>query len=303
MVSTRSGRSRDARGRTRACSRARPSGLGRAAPACAVARLLRVALVVASLCLVARPGVAAPGDRHFPEPVGYVNDLAGVLDPAMRDRLETVLSQADERFEVQIAIVTLRDIGDDDPTEYANLLYEAWGIGNRKTDRGVLVMDLIRGAGRNFYRIEVGYGLEGLLPDARVARIRDGALAYLREAESDPAQRGLAYAATARGLLLPIVEERGEDPAQVDELLSGSGFSVRSGRGGSGRAIPIPVIIVFIVLMLLLSNRRRGRGVYVGGPFGPFGGFGGFGGSGGGGGGFGGFGGGMSGGGGAGGSY
>lgn len=261
-------------------------------------------LLLAGLLLAAGVSQASPGERRFPEATGYVNDLAGVLEPSMRARLEAMLTEADELFEVQVAIVTTRDIGDEDPTEYANLLYEAWGIGNRKTDRGILVLDLIRGPGRNFYRIETGYGLEGILPDARVARIRDEALAYLRDAEADPSRRGIAYAATVRALLTPVLEERGDDPARLDSLLAGGGFSVRETRRGTERAIPLPVIIVFVVLFLILSSRgRRGAGSHAGGPFGPFGGgFGGFGG-GGGGGGFGGFGGGSSGGGGAGGSY
>ncbi len=261
-------------------------------------------LLFAGLLLTAGVSQGLPGERQFPEATGYVNDLAGALEPSMRARLETMLAEADELFEVQVAIVATRDIGDEDPTEYANLLYEAWGIGNRKTDRGILVLDLIRGPGRNFYRIEVGYGLEGILPDARVARIRDQALAYLRDAEADPSRRGVAYAATVRALLTPVLEERGDNPARLDSLLAGGGFSVREGRPGTERAIPLPVIIFLVVLFMVLSSRsRRGGRVHAGGPFGPFGGgFGGFGG-GGGGGGFGGFGGGSSGGGGAGGSY
>jgi uncharacterized protein len=248
-----------------------------------------------------RPALAAPPE--FPRPTGFVNDFAGVLSEPERARLESFLTEADARFGVQVSVVTMSDIGDEEPKDYANRLFEAWKIGDKKTSRGLLIFDLARGPGQSYFWIEVGYGLEGVLPDGRVGQIRDEDVLPLLRQE----KREQAYASAARACLRPILLEAGDDPAQLDTLLAQGGYAVQrtSPAAGQTRLRPL-ILLVMIILVSLLTSRRRhgGIGGYMGGGFGGFGGFGGgFGGGGGGGGGFGGFGGGGSGGGGAGGGY
>jgi uncharacterized protein len=252
-----------------------------------------------ALALLCLGGLGLAAQPQFPSPEGYANDFADALSSVERAKLETTLRAIDDRFEIQVALVTTDDIGDEDPTDYANRLYEAWKIGNKKTNRGLLLLDVIRGPGRNFFRVEVGYGLEGVLPDGRVGRILDEAvIPLLRQGD-----RASAYAAAVRGLLTPVLREMNRDPAELDALLAQSGWHrARARPGGPQSPPPLWVIILVIALISLFGRRGRRRGAYLGGPFGG-GGFGGFGSFGGGGGGFGGFGGGMSGGGGAGRGY
>jgi uncharacterized protein len=247
-------------------------------------------------------GPATAATPEFPRPAGFVNDFAGVLAEPARARLESFLAQVDATFGVQMSIVTMNDIGDEDPRDYANRLFETWKIGSKATNRGLLLFDLTRGPGKSFFWIEVGYGLEGVLPDGRVGQIRDDeVLPLLREEK-----REQAYASAARACLRPILLEKGEDPAQLDALLAKGGYGGRRGSlTARGSRIRPLILLVILVLSMLVSRRRYGGpGRFVGGGLGGFGGFGGFGGGGsGGGGGFGGFGGGGSGGGGAGGGY
>ncbi len=254
--------------------------------------------MAAALLLFLLAGLAAAAGRGFPRPVGYVNDFAGVLDPAQKRLLESYLSGIEVKSGAEIVVVTLDSIGDTSVDEAANLLYEQWRIGKRGKDRGVLLLDAIQ---QRRVRIEVGYGLEGAIPDGKAGEIRDRYLVpFLREG-----RRFEGYSAALHEIAAIALREAGLDPALADSLSVAAPPQRRSER----RAPPLAFIIVAIIIAILWSSmtsrgRRGGGGFWYGpGGFGSFGGFGGFGGGSGGGGGFGGFGGGGSGGGGASGGY
>jgi uncharacterized protein len=256
-----------------------------------------VLLLIAAATAASSPLVpAGRAADSFPKPQGYVNDYAGVLPEATRARLESFLSRVDQEFGVQLTVATFQDIGGDDPTDYANRLFEAWGVGNKKTDKGILLLDVVS---QRQVRVEVGYGLEGVLPDGKVGGILDQYIKpYLQENRPD-----LAYVAGAIGLLTPVLKEMGRDPSELEAMFQSSGHQgerpVRRSRRPFGGLGLIPLILIFA----LLSRRRGGLLPFLllmsMGGRGGFGGMGGFGGGGG----FGGFGGGMSGGGGAGRGY
>jgi uncharacterized protein len=185
------------------------------------------------------------------------------------------------------------DIGGEDYNEYANRLYEAWGIGKKGDDRGVLVFVTLK---ERKMRIEIGYGLEGLIPDGLAGEIRDKyMIPYLKQ---DRFGEGILNGTLA---IANIIAE----DAQVS--LTGQMPVKRPARRRSLFSGLLPIIIFFLLLFgmgrrrgrggllpLLLLTSMGGRGYGRGGFGGGFGGFGG---------GFGGFGGGMSGGGGAGGGF
>lgn len=106
--------------------------------------------------------------KSLPTPTGYVNDFAGVLRPDVKQNLESLCTQVDHEAHAQIAVVTIKTLDNDQSIEeFATDLEDKWKVGN-KEDRGVLmifVMNPRRG------RIEVGYGLEGILNDAKVGDI------------------------------------------------------------------------------------------------------------------------------------
>ncbi len=105
----------------------------------------------------------------LPAPTGYVNDFAGVLNPQTKLNLEDLCTQVDQKAHAQIAVVTIKTIdGDQSVEEFATALEEKWKVGAKGTDRGLLMLFVMtprRG------RIEVGYGLEGILNDAKVGDI------------------------------------------------------------------------------------------------------------------------------------
>lgn len=233
-----------------------------------------------------------------PNPPKLVNDYAGVLSKEQVEILEQKLVALDDSTSNQVAVVLIKSLEDYPIEEYALKLFREWGIGNKKTNNGVL---LIAAINDKKIRIEVGYGLEGAIPDITAATI-------IRNEIGPSFREGNFY----RGI------DRATDA--IAKAAAGEYKVKRSKKGEgevTGKDILIFIVILFVVLMIVGNSGRGGGGGTLskrgyenwntpGGFFFPMGGgFGGGrgGGFGGGGGGFGGFGGGFSGGGGASGSW
>jgi uncharacterized protein len=223
----------------------------------------------------------------FPRPQGAVNDFAGIISPEYRRAIDLLAREVLQKTKTSVVVVTVDTIGDSDPADYVNRLYEAWGIGTKEDDRGVLIFLALK---ERRIRIETGYGVEGILPDGRVGQILDSSVVpSLRQGKYG---EGLYNAAAAVSAV--IARDAGVS-------LSGQP-AIPQTRQPQGRpGVNIFSLILFFVIISMLLGTRSGRAMLpylllmlMMGGRGGGGGFGGFGG------GFGGFGGGMSGGGGAG---
>jgi uncharacterized protein len=237
-------------------------------------------------------------DLNSLKPQGYVSDFARALDTQSRAQLEDYCGRVERVTGVQIALVTLDSLDGQPVEDVANALFRKWGVGHKGKDEGVMLLLAIKDR-RD--RIEVGYGLEPILPDGFVGGIQREVQPLLRQNAYGPAMFRAAEAMGSR-----IAEAKG---VSLD-------FSLRPQRRVTTvrPRIPIPLIILGVIVLLLLFRRGGGGGGFLagmilgnlvgrGGSWGG-GGFGGYdSGGGGGGGGFGGFGGGDSGGGGASGSW
>lgn len=229
-----------------------------------------------------------------PNPPRLVNDFAEALSADEEMQLEKLLVKYDDSTSNQVAIVLVNSLQGYPVEDFALKVLREWGIGNKKTNNGVLILASIA---EHKVRIEIGYGLEGAIPDAIASRIiRNDIAPYFKQ---EKYFEGLQAAATS------IVK------AAKGEYTAPEGYSNKNQKEGGSI---LKVIIIIIIIIVFLSNSRRGggggfmsrRGFTGVGPtiFWPGGGGGG-GWSGGdsGGGGFGGFGGGSGGGGGASGSW
>jgi uncharacterized protein len=134
-------------------------------------------------------GLVGPLTVHaeIPRPTGaYINDWAGVLSPEAVQRLDTLVREVEKQTGAEIAVVTTQTLDGMPVEQYATALFNAWGIGKKGRDNGVLV--LVSPQQRET-RIEVGYGLEGVLPDGLAgAIIRANFLPYFRQ---DQYERGI----------------------------------------------------------------------------------------------------------------
>jgi len=243
-----------------------------------------------------------------PNPPRLVNDFANVLLPEQRDILEQKLVALDDSTSNQISIVLIKTLNDYPIEDYSVKLFRTWGLGSKGTNNGILIIAAIDD---HKVRIEVGYGLEGAIPDITANSIIENDI--VPNFKEENYYRGLNVATNDLGKAAA-----GEYHVQRERS------SNNSDNQGGGSLLGI-IIIVIIILILMRSGGGRGRGggmmsrrgyggmdslfwgsflgssIGSGGRGGWGGGGGGFGGGGGGG--FGGFGGGSSGGGGASGSW
>lgn len=258
--------------------------------------------------------VRAYDDKDFPKqstPPRLVNDFAGMMSAAEQQQLENLLVQYDESSSVQIAVVTLKSLGDYEISVYAPELFTRWGIGQKGKDNGVLILASL--TDRKIF-ISTGRGINSVVTDARAGSI-------IRELIGPRFKEGRYYQGFYDASNAIIKLSKGE-------YTNDRKAKQPEGKGGIPFLLVLAIIVVIIIV--IASNRgggnngRGGGGNYMsrrGGDFitgailgsllnggrggGGWGGGGGFGGSSGGGGfgGFGGFGGGSTDGGGAGGSW
>ena len=251
--------------------------------------LLRKLMFMALLMVLTlgRAGLSEGADS-FPSPRGAVNDFAGVISSQEAVQMEALAREVLEKTGTAIVVATMETIGDNDPDDYVNRLYKAWGIGKKGEDKGVLLFLAMK---ERRVRIETGYGVEGILPDGLTGEILDRyALPWFKKGDFgqgfSAAMAAIAsVVAKEAGVTLTGVVRQEPRPARAEKklgmfqllLLGAAVFFLLATR--QGRAM-----LPWLLLLLMSGGDRRGGG----------GGFGGFGGGG-----FGGFGGGSSGGGGA----
>src|ERR1019366_3623698 len=257
-------------------------------------RIVRWVMFVAVLA-VAGPAMRGETVAGLPAPTGYVNDFAGVLTPETRQSLESLCTQVDQQAHTQIAVVTIKTMDPDKSgatpsiEEFATALEDKWKGGAKGTDRGVLML-LVMSPRRG--RIEVGYGLEGILNDAKVGDIgremgpydqrgdyNQGVLLGVRELANDiTADAGVSLGQDGQAVHQYHYQTQPQVQVSLFQVLLFGGIAVvvigvliRTGHIG----------ILFSLLFSVLGGGRGGGGGFGGGDDrgrGGGGGFGGFGG-------------------------
>src|ERR1700744_1095904 len=146
---------------------------------------MRKRLLALFLLLVAsRAFISAERVQDLPAPTNYVSDFAGVLSPGTLASLNALCAQVDRLAHAQIAVVTVKSLDGEPIENFATALEDKWKVGKKGTDRGLL---LILATNDRKYRIEVGYGLEGILPDGRGGDIGRQMIPFLRQNDFDGA--------------------------------------------------------------------------------------------------------------------
>jgi uncharacterized protein len=244
---------------------------------------------VLGLLLAAFFAVSASAERveDLPQPTDYVSDFAHVLSPGAIARLDRLCTQLDHsQTNTKIAIVTVTTLDGVDSADFANALEDKWKMGKKGVDRNVLVLLAVNDHKR---RIDVGYGLEGILNDAKVGDIGREMVPALRANDFDGAVT-LGVSEVAQVIAADAKVTLDDEPVMAARQPMHRQFN-------PGKLILLIIVLVFFggfhLLRFLMGFGLLGG--FRGGPWMGGGGFGGggFGGGGGdsGGGGFGGFGG------------
>jgi uncharacterized protein len=177
-----------------------------------------------------------------PAPARLVVDYTNTLAPDQKEALENKLVSFDDSTSTQIAIVIIESTGIYEISDYAVALGRAWGIGNKETNNGILL--LVAKNDRKMW-IATGYGLEGALPDATAKDII--------ESEIKPNfKENDFYRGLDQGTDAIIAATKGEYTAPEHYR----------NRNKDGEGIPAIVIIIIVFIIISIIKRGGGGGHY-----------------------------------------
>lgn len=207
-------------------------------------RRLAAAPAVAAALAVVAVALAAPAPAaalEVPFLSGRVVDEAEILSPETEQGLTAQLEQLEQQTGAQVVVLTVPSLEGDPLEDYSLRVADTWQLGGAERDDGVLM--LIARDDRQM-RLEVGYGLEGTIPDILAGRILDQAVRpRFREGDFD------AGVASGVGKVAALI--RGEQPEAVLPEPESRGVPV------AGCLAPIFWILFFFLVPILLGRRRR----------------------------------------------
>jgi len=244
--------------------------------------------ILLPLLFVLLSGIPAYPQAEIPvRPSNYVTDLAGIVNPDTEAKLNDYLGYFERTTTAQIFVLTINSL-EGEPIEDLSIrvAHDIWKIGQADQDNGVLLLVSLRD---RRMRLEIGYGLEGVLTDALSRRIEQDMAPYFRQGDYSNGIVSAVWTMTSA-----IASDAG---IKLDSAAVPSAARVAQSRGSRGEEstaiqkifsvlLVIAGIFLFIkyprlFVLLLLMSGRGGRGGWGGG--GGFSGGGGFGGGGGGG--------------------
>ncbi len=188
-----------------------------------------VAVVVTAVVLAQVPSARGETIEELINPRtthgSWVSDGAGVLSDATEAELNANSDALQRANGAELAIVTLRDTGDRTSKEFSTELFHRWGIGKADRDNGIMILLAVES---RRVEVEVGYGLEPILPDGKVGRILHpiSAASY----RQDRWEEGTLALAKALGAAITEAKE---------------GVPAKRGTRGSGRGHGAEALVVF----------------------------------------------------------
>ncbi len=221
-------------------------------------------------------------------PPRYVVDLAGMIDDATENRLNGYLQELEQKTTAQEVVLTIPSLeGESIEDVSITIAHDKWKLGQKGKDNGVLFLISVKD---RKYRIEVGYGLEGVLPDSLVGSLgRDLLVPYFKKGDYS---NGIF--ATTLAMANKIAEDTG---VKIEGMPSIKYQTSPTGKDKPTDPLSTIIGILFLIVMgilfiknprafllfFLLSSMGGRRGSWGGGGGFGGGGFGSFGGGGGGG--------------------
>ena len=191
----------------------------------------------------------------------FVNDFAGVIDKETEEELQIIGESLYKQTTAQVVVVTVESLDGHDVEEYALELGREWGVGSEENDNGVVL--LLSESDRKV-TIQIGYGLEGCLPDGKTGRILDEyAIPYL---SNDDFSTGLAD--TYKVLVSAVCEEYGvelSDDYNLELYNYDDADILVSDVNDETMIILYLVFMVVIVIVLILSGKFGGGSHHGGG--------------------------------------
>jgi uncharacterized protein len=194
-------------------------------------------------------GEAFAENIKMPAPIGdiYVQDFAKVLTQAEVEEIRSLGRTVEDQTTAQISVLTVDTIGENSIEEFANEAFRQYGIGNETENNGVLLVIAVTD---RLIRIEVGYGLEGRIPDGKAGRILDEhAIPYLQNDQPNK-----AILETYKTLANEVLAEYGQEGG----LAAAPEKQARPSTGDGGLGIPPWLLIIIIAVVVFLDFKFFG---------------------------------------------
>lgn len=218
---------------------------------------LRICLALAFVCLAPLQCFAF----DVPPLNGYrVNDHANLLKPEQRAALESALAALEQKTTAQVAILTVNDLQGDDIKSAALKVFDTWKLGQKGKDNGLLILYTVK---EDRYRLEVGYGLEGAIPDGVAGDI----IRHQLRAKADPKHGtndfGGAFNDAVQRIAAIVAAEYASDPS--GESLKGHKERSRSHGGGNDPGLWFFLALFAFFWSVQLGATHKAAGATVGG--------------------------------------
>ena len=241
---------------------------------------LLICLFTALLITLMPNAWAQPQIPPTPTSSIYVQDYAGVLKNDTKQQINTISTELAAKTKAQVVVVTVKTVKGSTIEDYALGVLRQWGIGDKKLNNGLLMLIAVDDRQS---RIEVGYGLEGILNDAKTGLIQDTyMLPYFKNGD---------YNAGILNGYLALIQEVAKEYKIDSQVKPIASITKENQLEPSFTFVFLTILflgIVLLVIYLLLKKGNRGKdkdsdddsssgfgGGFGGGSGGGFGGFGG----------------------------
>ena len=204
------------------------------------------------LALVASAGLAVDWKTRYAKPEGYLSYFAGVIDAGSKSQLEAYGRIVEQSTGAQMAFVTIPSLETEPIEDVANTLFRAWGVGQKGKNEGIL---LLLSVGDCKSRLEVGYGLEPILPDGLAGDILRSMRTALRQEDYGDA-------------MMAAAQTMGDAIAKAKNVRLLAHLPPRRTRPVTSDGFPWPVLIgiFFLFSWLMRFVGPRGYGGFGGLP-------------------------------------
>ena len=194
-------------------------------------------MIILNVCAFAKTDIPSPTDRFF------INDYANVIDSETENYIFERGKEYNANGGPQVVVLTMESIGGEAVEDFSIETARKWGIGDKDENNGVLILLVMDSRD---IRIEVGYGLEGILNDGKCGRFIRNATGKLSDGD---------YSGGIKQIYDDVIgelEEPTPDEEEDDEMIE---------------LIVMGVIVLIIIIMSIAAGRRGGRGGYRGGGY------------------------------------
>jgi len=213
-------------------------------------RLINKLTVLGVICFLMLSTASVVYTADIPlRPPAPVVDLAGIIDDSVKNKLNRYMRELEQKTTAQMAILTIKSLQGQSLEDLSiTIAHDKWKLGQKDKDNGVLLMVALKD---KKYRIEVGYGLEGILPDSLVGAIgRQYLVPYFRKGD---------YSSGIYAAALVIANEIANDAGVKISGLPAvkTTHSIKAKKRSAGPFGKIISLLIFIVVFFMFIKNPR----------------------------------------------